>query len=120
MADVHQLPTVRKIEQEASEWIARLNADDVTLEDRARFELWRRAHPSHSQAFEDLSGTLRRFLKAGQATGLAPAGPSPKSDSPGEQRRSWNLALAAAVVVATLLTSVYWQRSPHWITFHTA
>jgi hypothetical protein len=30
MADIHQLPTLRSVEQEASEWIARLEAEDVT------------------------------------------------------------------------------------------
>lgn len=65
MADVHQLPTLRNVEQEASEWIARLEAEDVTPDDRVRFEAWLRANPQNSQAFEDVSATWRRFVKAG-------------------------------------------------------
>src|SRR4051794_29145540 len=65
MADVHQLPTLRNVEQEASEWIARLEAEDVTPDDRVRFEAWLRANPRNSQAFEDVSATWRRFVEAG-------------------------------------------------------
>jgi transmembrane sensor len=120
MADIHHLPTVRNVEQEASEWIARLNADDVTPDDRARFEVWRRAHPLHSQAFEDLSVTWHRFLKAGEAAGMADAANCAIALPPVAKRRSSSLALAAAVVIATLATGVYFQRSPQLVTFHTA
>lgn len=64
MADVHHLPDERQVLQEASEWIARLSADDVTAEDRSKFETWRSAHPLHGRTFDDLTGTWNRFAAA--------------------------------------------------------
>lgn len=61
MADIHRLPEEGQVLQEASAWMARLQADDVTAEDRARFEAWRSAHPLHRRAFDELSGVLNRF-----------------------------------------------------------
>ena len=43
MGDVHRLPRNGDTEREASVWFARMNADDVTAEDRTRFEAWLRA-----------------------------------------------------------------------------
>ncbi|HEY0799200.1 MAG TPA: DUF4880 domain-containing protein [Steroidobacteraceae bacterium] len=57
MADVDRLPDVNHAEREASEWIARLNAEDVSDDDRERFEAWRRAHPLHARLYDELSGT---------------------------------------------------------------
>lgn len=50
--------------REASEWLARLNADDVTSEDRARFEAWRSVHPLHARAYDDLTTSWARFTAA--------------------------------------------------------
>ena len=50
MAEVHRIPDMDQVERQASEWIARLNADDVSADDRARFEVWRSAHPLHARA----------------------------------------------------------------------
>src|SRR4051812_46617200 len=147
MADVHQLPTLRSVEQEASEWIARLEAEDVTPEDRVRFAAWLRANPQNSRDFEDVSATWCRFVKAGpladMKTGAGArttadsdagadvnAGVSASTGSDGRaevgvaggaqtavvlqhRKRNWGLAIAAAMVVATLLTSVYLQKAPH-------
>ena len=110
MAEVHRLPSVRKVEQEASEWIARLDADDVTAEDRARFEAWRSAHPRNARAFEELSRTWQRFLRAAP---LAPEGTFEQSQqlqSAYARRRSWSGALAAAVILLTLVGGLYLRR----------
>lgn len=61
MAGIYRLPDERRVIQEASEWLARLAADDVTSEDRVRFEAWRSAHPLHRRTFEQLTGTWNRF-----------------------------------------------------------
>src|SRR3546814_10923287 len=66
MSDVHQLPDVEAVRLQASEWIARLNADDVHAEDRVRFEAWRAAHPRNARAYEDLMATWHRFPAAGR------------------------------------------------------
>jgi transmembrane sensor len=152
MADIHQLPTLRSVEQEASEWIARLEAEDVTPEDRARFAAWLRANPQNSQAFEDVSATWRRFVVAGPLADMKTgagvpadsdagadvnAGASATAGSDGSpevgvgggahtavvlqhRKRNWGLAIAAATVVAALLTSVYMQKAPHLTAITTA
>lgn len=122
MADIHRLPNARRAEQEASAWIARLGADDVTTEDRARFEAWRRAHPLHAQAFEDLSRTWNRFLQAGQ---LARAAGFAESMSAGQEemrRGRWSprFAAAAALVAVSVLLGLYLARSAPPTLFRTA
>jgi transmembrane sensor len=120
MADVHRLPSVRKVEQEASDWIARLDADDVTAEDRVRFESWKRAHPSNARAFEELSQTWRRFLKVAP---LAQAGTSDESaglQSAYARGRRWSWALAASAILLTVAGGLYLQRPMPPTPFKTA
>jgi len=120
MADVHQLPTVRSVEQEASEWIARLEAEDVTPEDRVRFAAWLRANPQNSQAFEDVSATWSRFVKAGPLADMKTGAGAQTPVVSQNRKRNWGLAIAAAAVVATLLTTVYMQQAPHLTPITTA
>lgn len=61
MADIHRLPEEGQVLQEASAWMARLQADDVTTEERTRFEAWRSAHPLHRRTVDELTGVLSRF-----------------------------------------------------------
>ena len=65
MADEHRLPRVEQVEREASEWVARLNADDVSADDRARFDAWRRAHALHARVYAAMCETWGRFTAAG-------------------------------------------------------
>ena len=44
MGDIHRLPDLAKTEREAADWFARMNADDVTADDRSRFEAWLQAN----------------------------------------------------------------------------
>ena len=94
-------PVLAKIEREASEWIARLNADDASADDRARFEAWRGRHPLNARAYEELSATLQRFVSAGplvravsfaQSMNEAAAGTAPQP----EMRRRRRLFLEQA------------------------
>jgi transmembrane sensor len=113
MARVHRLPSVRRVEQEASEWIARLNADDVTAEDRARFETWKAASPLNSKVFDDLSRTYERFLAAAprMRSAESPDTLTPPADPKARWRLS-TLAVAAAAIFATLLTGLYLRWFP--------
>lgn len=120
MADVHRLPSVRKVEQEAGEWIARLAADDVTAEDRARFEAWRHAHPLNTRAFEDLSRTWQRFQKAAPLAHRGAFGDSIVPARADVRRRPWTWALAAAAILMTLLAGQYLQRPVVATPFKTA
>jgi transmembrane sensor len=122
MADIHRLPNARKVEQEASEWIARLNADDVTAEDRTSFEAWRHAHPLHAQAFEDLSRTWNRFLQAGQLARAATFAESMIPEADDLRRGRWRprFAAAAALIAVSLLLGLYLARSAPPTLFRTA
>jgi transmembrane sensor len=50
MGDVHRLPSADDTEREASAWFARMTADDVSADDRTRFEAWLRAHACNAKA----------------------------------------------------------------------
>ena len=56
--------TMDEAKRQSSEWIARLNADDVSNEDRARFEAWRNSHPHHARAYEELHSTWLALTSA--------------------------------------------------------
>jgi ferric-dicitrate binding protein FerR (iron transport regulator) len=64
MADIQRLPKIEEVEREASAWIARLDADDVSGEDRARFGAWLQSHPLHARTYRVLMGTWRQFRAA--------------------------------------------------------
>lgn len=109
MGEVHKIPSAAEAEHEASLWFARMHADDVTAEDRARFESWRGAHACNAKAYAELSDTweelvesapLVRAVNFGQAMNAAATLPAP--------RRRW-VALAAAAVVATLAIGAAWN-----------
>lgn len=65
MTEPLQLPDADQVEREASEWIARLSADDVSASDRAHFREWLTAHAFHARSYEALAETYRRFAAAG-------------------------------------------------------
>jgi transmembrane sensor len=65
MGEVHRLPSAAETEREASLWFARMLADDVTADDRVRFEAWRGAHPCSAKAYADLCATWQELVKAG-------------------------------------------------------
>ncbi|HWS65918.1 MAG TPA: FecR domain-containing protein [Steroidobacteraceae bacterium] len=104
MGDVHRLPNSGDTEREASAWFARMNADDVSDDDRSRFESWLRAHSANAKAYAALSttwqelvesGPLVRAVYFGQAMNAASASPAP--------RRRWAAAAVAAGIGAIVL-----------------
>jgi transmembrane sensor len=108
MADVHRLPDMREAEREASEWIARLNADDVSADDRARFEVWRAAHPLHARAYEELSDTWRQFTDAGPLVrAVSFAQSMHEASEVRKPPRRWALAAAAVAVAVALFAGIY-------------
>ena len=54
MGKVHRLPSTDNAERDASTWFARMNADDVTPDDRARFEAWLGANAVNAKAYSEL------------------------------------------------------------------
>src|SRR5262245_25935600 len=65
MGDLHRLPNPADTARAASDWFARMNADDVTAEDRARFDAWLRAHASHAKAYDELVTTWNELSRSG-------------------------------------------------------
>jgi transmembrane sensor len=121
MADVHKLPDVNRVEREASEWIVRLNADDVSEEDRARFARWRAAHPLNVRAYDDLLATYQEFTSAGpfiRAVSFAQS----MNEATTQRKRRRTPALAAAAVVAALAigASAFVYQWPSTPTYKTA
>src|SRR5713101_9809656 len=104
MGDVHRLPSTDDTEHEASTWFARMNADDVTADDRTRFEAWLRAQSCNAKAYAELSATWQELVKSGplvravnfgQVMNAASAPPAP--------RRRWAVAAVAAAIGAIVL-----------------
>jgi transmembrane sensor len=109
MGDVHKLPSTDDTEREASAWFARMNADDVTADDRARFEAWLRAQSCNGKVYAELSATWQDLVKSGplvravnfgQVMNAASAPPAP--------RRRWAVAAVAAGIGALAL-GVAWN-----------
>jgi transmembrane sensor len=108
MGKLHRLPRAEQTEREASSWFARLGADDVTAEDRARFELWRDAHPYHAKVFEELSGTWQEIAKSGPLVRAVNFGQSMNAAAqPATRRRLLWGAVAASVGI--LAIGVAWN-----------
>lgn len=109
MSDIHQLPGVEDAEREASEWIARLQAEDVSAEDRSRFDEWRRASARHARAYDDLMSTWRQFTSAGRTVRVVSFGHAMRLATQAPRNRYWSAA-AAAVVVLVVFFVTWW----HW------
>jgi ferric-dicitrate binding protein FerR (iron transport regulator) len=65
MAEAHHLSDVDRVEREASEWIARLNADEVSDDDRAHCAAWCTAHLWHARTYDEMCATWHMFTAAG-------------------------------------------------------
>jgi transmembrane sensor len=109
MGEIHRMPSAEDAEREASEWIARLQAEDATAEDRARFVDWRDAHSRNAKAYEELSVTWRELLQAGPLVRAVNFGQVMNAAAtPPVRRRRW-VALAAAAVIATAVGLGTWN-----------
>lgn len=121
MADLHRRPSIKEVEREASEWIARLNADDASADDRARFEMWLHLDPLHARIYEELLSTWRQFTLAPPLT-RAPAAAELSS----QRRRAWHgplrwrpLVMAMGGVVAAVLLGFHLHSLTTEATFET-
>jgi transmembrane sensor len=102
MADIRRFPDSSRIEREAADWIARLHAQDVSAEDRARFAAWRAAHPSHARTYDGMAAAWRAFSAAGSVVRAVSFGESMNQAIRGGRLR-WRWltgGVAAAAVVA--------------------
>jgi len=114
MTTIYRIPDAARVEEEASMWIARLEADDVSAEDRARFAAWRDAHPAHARAYEELSATWSELTQAGPLVRAVSFAEAMNEAATGSRR--WlttralhRLSVAAVIAAVTLLGALYWK-----------
>lgn len=121
MADIHRLPNIEEVERQASEWIARLNADDVSVDDRAQFETWVGAHPLHARTYEEMLRTWRQFTQAAPEVALAAVAHSPQPARSSDSPRRWRqFAVAASLAIVAVWLGFYLRAQVEEVTFQTA
>jgi transmembrane sensor len=109
MGEVHRLPIPNNTERAASDWFARMNADDVTAEDHTRFEAWVRAHPHNAKAYAELCGTWKELVKSGSLVRAVNFGQAMNAAAVAPWRpRRW-LAGALAAAAGVLVLGVGWN-----------
>jgi transmembrane sensor len=109
MAEIHRLPNPEATEREASDWFARMNADDVTAADRASFEAWLRMHPCNAKAYGELIGTWNLLVKSGPLVRAVYFGQAMNAASARSARPSRWLAAALAAMVIALVLGISWS-----------
>jgi len=99
MGKVHRLPSTADAEREASAWFARMNADDVTVDDRTRFEAWVRADSCNAQAYAEVCATWQELVKSGPLVRAVSFGQvmNAAAAPPSRGRRWMAIALAAGI-----------------------
>src|SRR5579862_35266 len=130
MEDVRKLPNPQHVLHEASDWLARLEADDAGEIDRQQFEIWRNAHPLHARTFADLSATRNRFAAAAPLVRAVSFAQSINETAAAETRKAPSVRLphrmtawsaAAAIVLAAIGLFAWYLRVNHsGTTFTTA
>ncbi|HEY0747795.1 MAG TPA: FecR domain-containing protein [Steroidobacteraceae bacterium] len=104
MGKLHRLPSIEDIERDASVWLARMNADDVTSADRASFEAWLAAHPRHAKSYAELSATWQELAENGPLVRAVGFGQSMNAASAAPpMRRRWMAGAVAAGITALVL-----------------
>lgn len=120
MAEVHRLPDMNHAERQASEWIARLNADDVSDDDRTRFESWRAAHQLHARLYDELAATWRSFIAAGPLVRAVSFGQSMNEATVPAPQWRWTVAAAAVAMIMVVAGLWYKVHFPPEAVFQTA
>ena len=110
VTNIHRLPHPQDVEREASLWFARLNADDVSREDRVRFAAWLQQHPSHGRAYDALCSTWQELERSGPIVRAVYFGQAMiAAGSPPQRRSRWRL-IATAAGIALLALGFGWYR----------
>jgi transmembrane sensor len=109
MGEVHRLPNPEDTEREAGDWFARMNADDVSADDHARFEAWLRAHSCNVKAYAELVATWKELVKSGPLVRAVYFGQVMNAASTRSVRsRRW-LAGAVAATIGAIVLGVGWN-----------
>lgn len=112
MNNLHRLPDSELARQQASDWIARLQADDVAAEDHEKFDTWRAAHPFNARAYEELMSTWQRFSAAGRTVRAVSFGTAMQRATHARRHRRVRFAAVAAAAMILLCLGWWWQRQP--------
>jgi transmembrane sensor len=111
VAEIHRLPEAADTEREASEWIARLEADDASDEDRTRFLVWYGANRQHAKVYDELRELWQEFKAAGPVVRAVAFGQAMnEAGRPKSHGLRWAAAVAASLTVAALATTWYLSR----------
>jgi transmembrane sensor len=108
MGKLHRLPSIEDTEREASVWFARMNADDVSSSERARFEAWLTAHPRHAKSYAELSATWQELVKAAPLVRAVNFGQLMNAAAAPPARRLW-ISGAVAASFAAFVLAVGWN-----------
>jgi transmembrane sensor len=122
MAEVHRLPDWDQAERQASEWIARLNADNVSDDDLAHFESWRTSHQLNARVYDELAATWRAFTAAGPLVRAVSFGQSMNEATSVRppQRRKMMIAAAATTMIMVAIGRWYMVQFAPETMFQTA
>lgn len=121
MTKVHRIATRDTLEEAAGLWIARLEADDVSEDDRQRFAAWLDDDKRHRETFEAMRHSWHRLDALGAlANGVRAA----ETEAPAAQSRSKHVgvawAMAASVLLAVVATAWWQLQAPAIIEYETA
>lgn len=132
MSNVSQLPIPASADDEASEWLVKLDADDVSPDDQAEFQQWLTGGPHRQRAFDRLNRDWQMLDELSALRGPDGSAIDPdrtqawlREEYPNKQaRRRWlpvygAAAAAAAVLLAVLIPSSL-PTTDHMQTYQTA
>jgi len=122
MTNVHRIASKDALEDAASTWIARLEADDVSDEDRQRFSVWLDENPRHRETFEAMRHSWHRLDALGVlATGTAGASNTDVAIAKPTSKRTGRVWAAAATVLLAVGAASWWQlHTPSVLQYETA
>ncbi len=117
MSDLDPKSSMEQVEQEASEWIVRLDADVVSDNDRAQFKVWLAEDPVHERIYEELMTTWSLFeqlqFEPGSTADTAVHAPVRQQtvwQALGQWLYDWRqLTLAMSGVAAAVFVAVYFH-----------
>src|SRR6185436_9898597 len=93
----------------ASDWFARMNAEDVTADDHVRFEAWLRSHPRNAKAYAELAATWKELVRAGPLVRAVYFGQVMNAASARSAHVPRWLAGTIAAAVTVIALSVSWH-----------
>jgi transmembrane sensor len=103
------------IDEIASRWLARLDREDASAEDRAAFETWRAADPRHAASYARIEAVWNRILRIPALRAGAEGGGNSKAftrssiPAPAPRLAAYARATAASVA-AVIIGLVLWSR----------